>query len=198
MTVSMIQDGDGGWSYVDPGQTDLVFQLEAISGLDLTPYDVWLNDPLAWSGHEKSQQGLAALRDDLTHKFAQYFHNNAMLEIHCERYWLAIQAAQMHIRGTQLEHKDEDRRAQAVAAASRPRKKDPLRERIKCLFKRERANGLVLNALLNNWVNGPIDGLRLLYGRDSNSYTVDDENADIQNIRPFSENQFRTIFTEAG
>ena len=105
MIIEMNQDGDGVWLYSDPAQTNLVFQLEAISGRDLTMYDVLLNDTAQWVGNEKARQGLATLRHELTHTYKQYFHDNAMLEMACERYWLAIQTVRMSITGRGLEEK---------------------------------------------------------------------------------------------
>lgn len=94
---------DGVWQYADPAQTDLVFQLEAISGRDLTMCDVFLNDHTQWLGNEKSRQGFATLRHELTHTYRQHYHDNAMLELAVERYWLALQAVRMHTSGVKLE-----------------------------------------------------------------------------------------------
>jgi urease accessory protein UreH len=64
---------------------------------------VLLNDLSQWAGNEKTHRDLVALRNEITHNFKRYFHDNAMLDMTCQRYWLALQAARMHITGTVLE-----------------------------------------------------------------------------------------------
>lgn len=108
MIIEMNQDADGVWAYTDPGQVDMIFQLEAISGLDLTSWDVMLNDDIQWEGHEAARQKLAASRHELTHIYKQHFHDNDKLENQCRIYWMALQATRMHITGTVLETKIND------------------------------------------------------------------------------------------
>lgn len=105
MIVEMTQDGDGVWQYDDPNENDMVFELEAISGHELTSYDVLLNDVAQWAGHEKAHTHLVGLRTDLAYKFKRYFDDTEALEMAVQSYWLALQAVRMNISGKALETK---------------------------------------------------------------------------------------------
>ena len=58
MIIPMTQDADGVWQYDDQNENDMVFELEEISGRELTSYDVLLNDVAQWAGHEKAHAHL--------------------------------------------------------------------------------------------------------------------------------------------
>ena len=70
---------------------------------------------------------------------------------------------------------------------------DPLREKIREIFRRERRENNSLKTALANWNNQTIDHLRLTYEGES-SYLIDDENADNQRPKLFTERQLRTLF----
>ncbi len=101
--IKMSQDTNGVWQYDDPQENDMVFELEAISGRELTSYDVLLNDAPQWAGHEKLHAHLVSLRTDLAYKFKRYFDDTEALEMAVQAYWLALQTTRMQITGTVLE-----------------------------------------------------------------------------------------------
>ncbi len=103
MVIAMTQDEDGVWQYDDTAENDMVFELEEISGHELTSYDVLLNDVAQWAGHEKAHTHLVGLRTDLAYKFKRYFDDTEALEMAVQAYWLALQATRMQITGMVLE-----------------------------------------------------------------------------------------------
>lgn len=79
----------------------------------------------------------------------------------------------------------------------RPGRRDPLRERLRVIFSKERKADHSLDAALHGWKGNQIDGLRLTYDKEKNVHVIDDENASGNTLRSFTYRQLRTIFTEA-
>jgi len=94
---------DGSWKYTDPTENDLVYELEIISGIDLTSYDVLLNDSPQWAGHDAKRQRLAALRRELNHIFKRHFADTERLALQVKNYHQAFDSVRMHITGMELE-----------------------------------------------------------------------------------------------
>ena len=103
MIIPMTKNANGDWQYTDPAENDMVFELEAISGHELTSFDVLLNDVAQWAGYEKAHAHLVGLRHDLVYKFKRYFDDTEAIELAVQAYWLALQATRMQITGTTLE-----------------------------------------------------------------------------------------------
>ncbi len=105
MIIEMTQDGDGVWQYIDSNENDMIFELETISGCELSAYDVLLNDVAQWVGQEKAHAHLVGLRSELAYKFKRHFDDTEVLELAVQRYWLALQTTRMSITGKVLERK---------------------------------------------------------------------------------------------
>ncbi len=103
MIIPMTQDNNGAWQYDDPATNDMVYELEAISGHELTSFDVLLNDLVQWAGNEKAHARLVGLRNDLAYKFKRYFDDTEALEMAVEIYWQTLQSTRKQITGVMLE-----------------------------------------------------------------------------------------------
>jgi len=103
MIIKMTQDAKGVWRYDDPAENDMVYELEAVSGHELTSFDVLLNDVAQWAGYEKAHAHLVGLRHDLVYKFKRYFDDTEALELAVEIYWQTLQSTRKQITGAMLE-----------------------------------------------------------------------------------------------
>ncbi len=83
MTIGLTQ-ANGVWTYDDPEQTSLVFDILSLTGWDMTGFDVWITTPQHWKKHPKKQQNLIELRGRLTHAYRQHFANNELLTVYAE------------------------------------------------------------------------------------------------------------------
>ncbi len=181
MVINMTQNNDGLWSYDDPVQADMAFQLEAISGLDLTSYDVWLNDDAVWAGHEKTRTGLIALRHELTHAYSQHFSDNSMLEVWCERYFQSTQNARMHMAGKAIATKDLARIEQARSASEQPRPnaKSEFREKISTAMGPYKREGRNFKDFMQMWQHNITSGLTAKTNDHRQTFVITDDEGDL-------------------
>ena len=100
--IAMTQDPYGDWEYTDTAENDMVFELEQISGINLSGYDALLNDEPKWVGHEEKRQILADLRLELAHHFRLHFADTDRLDLLVESYHQAFDMVRMQITGLVL------------------------------------------------------------------------------------------------
>ncbi len=110
--------------------------------------------------------------------------------------WLAFIVA---MSASRIYHDLPKSRAQQRDAGGkkRPGRSDPLREKVKNVLAGKRQEGCQLLDALKDWQCGLIDGLKLKYVAESDSYLVDDENS-TNDDRPFTTRQIKSLWTEAG
>lgn len=181
MIIPMTQDADGVWQYDDPDENDMVFELEAISGHELTSYDVLLNDVAQWAGHEKYHSHLVGLRTDLTCKFKRYFDDTEALEMAVQSYWLALLASRMQLTGTALEQNDVRRKAQprTAAKAPRPNARNPLKAAIITAMRPHKRESQDFKTFMQMWRMGALNGLSVCTHDRDETFTITDENSDL-------------------
>lgn len=181
MIIEMTQDDDGTWQYKDPDENDMVFELEAISGRELTSYDVLLNDVAQWVGHEKAHAHLVGLRSELPYKFKRYFDDTEALEMAVQRYWLALHVVRMNITGVALEQKDVRRKTQSKVAAKAPRPgaKSPLRAEIAIAMRSHKSDCANFQTFMSMWSNQHLNGLTIKTFDHKETYVITDENGDM-------------------
>lgn len=181
MIIQMTQDGDGNWLYDDADENDMVWELEEISGRELTSYDVLLNDVQQWVGREDEHAYLVGLRSELGCKFKRYFDDTEVLNVVVQRYWLALQAVRMKITGVALEKVDVRRKTQSKAAAKAPRPgaKDPLKAAITKAMQSHKLSCENFKTFMSMWSNGHLCGLTIKAFDNKETYVITDENSDM-------------------
>ena len=181
MIIPMTKNANGDWQYTDPAENDMVFELDAISGHELTSFDVLLNDVAQWAGYEKAHAHLVGLRHDLVYKFKRYFDDTEALEMAVQAYWLALQAARMQITGTALEIKDVRRRTQSkeAAKAPRPNRVSPFKVAIKKAMGQHKHGTQDFQTFMQMWRMDDIAGLSANTSDHGETYTIADENGEL-------------------
>lgn len=81
----------------------------------------------------------------------------------------------------------------------RPNRKDPLREKVKTVFHRERAQhpDLSLKDMLHNWGARTKGGLSLTYDPQADHYILDDENETEMQTKVFTYRQMKTLWSKS-
>ncbi len=165
--------------------------------------DAWLNEPVEPAPRLARIEAFLNTIGAHKNQFV-IFHTEGLREqiatirekIDAPRDWVLKQVVEAEDRTLTLIHllRESNKKSQ-IAKAPRP-KVDELRERIRKIMRRERKSGHTLNEVLYTWRHDQIDGLRLTYEREKDTYFIDDENADMAE-REFTYRQLRTIFNGA-
>lgn len=179
--IAMIQDGDGVWQYTDPDENDLVWELEQISGMNLSAYDALLNDAPKWAGHESKRQMLAGLRLELGHHCRRHYADTERLELQIKSYHQAFDMVRMQITGTVLALKDVRRKTQSkeAAKAPRPSRVSPFKAAIKKAMGQHKHGVQDFQTFMQMWRMDAIDGLSAETSDHSETYTIKDGNGEL-------------------
>ena len=181
MIIEMTQDHNGVWLYNDPAENDMVFELEAISGMNLSAYDVLLNDSPQWAGHEVKQKHLTGLRQDLGRIYKRHFDDTERLELQVQSYHQAFDMVRMQITGMVLEQKDVRRKAQPkeAAKAPRPNRASPFKQAVIDVMRSNKQNCKDFKTFMDMWKTQHLAGLTIKSTSDENRYLISDENGDL-------------------
>jgi hypothetical protein len=196
--VEMIQDGDGVWQYTDPDENDLVWELEQISGMNLSAYDSLLNDAPKWVGHESKRQMLAGLRLELGHHCRQHYADTERLELQVKIYHQAFDMVRMQITGMVLALKDVRRKSQSKEAAKRerPNAVSQFRLAIIAAMRSNKPDCENFKTFMAMWEIGHLDGLTIKTINDNETYVITDENGTFGEVT-YSRGSLQTMYSNA-